>query len=88
MKAFKIDVSGKVQGVFYRAHTINKAKELILKGTVKNMRDGSVQIIAEGAEENLLKLVNWCRIGPLLSEVTAVNVTEITPMGFDNFKII
>lgn len=88
MKACKIDVRGKVQGVFFRAQTLSKAKELKLVGTVENKRDSSVQIIAEGEQENLQCLIDWCQRGPLLAEVAEVEVTEIKPLGVNNFKII
>ncbi len=50
-------VSGLVQGVFFRAHTREKASELFLSGWVKNLPDGRVEILAEGERENLEKLI-------------------------------
>ena len=72
-KAIKIRVKGRVQGVFYRANTKDKALELNLKGWVKNDPDGAVSIHAEGAEENLLKLMEWCKKGPNLSRVDSLD---------------
>jgi len=88
MKAINIRVKGRVQGVYFRANTCGKAKELSINGTVKNLNDGTVEILAEGEEEQLNKLVKWCHQGPLLAHVTSVDVTEITLTGFKNFETI
>jgi len=61
MKTIKIKVEGQVQGVFFRQTTQEKARELGLKGTVKNCDDDSVEIIATGTKEQLDRLVTWCR---------------------------
>lgn len=69
-------VSGKVQGVYYRQSAKQKALELGISGTVQNLRDGSVLLIATGATEQLNKLVDWCRQGPPAAKVTGVQVQE------------
>lgn len=76
MKTFLIVVSGKVQGVYYRQSAKQKALELGISGTVQNLRDGSVLLIATGATEQLNKLVDWCRQGPPAAKVTGVQVQE------------
>ena len=63
-KRVHLIIQGKVQGVFFRASTREKALELGLKGFVRNMEDGSVEIIAEGNAVNLQELIKWCSIGP------------------------
>lgn len=88
MKAYKIDVFGKVHGVYYRADTCRKAGELNINGTVKNMPDGSVQIIAEGEEDKLEEFIQWCNNGPLLAKVSSVNVLDINFYGYSGFEII
>lgn len=87
MKAFKICIKGKVQGVFYRASTLQKAKSLSLKGIVKNCDDGSVEIIAEGDYENIFELIEWSKKGPAGSIVTEVIFKEIFSQNFSEFKI-
>lgn len=87
MKRLRIRVTGKVQGVFYRASTQAKAKELGLNGWVKNDQDGSVLIEAEGEDQKLDKLVNWCQQGPGAAQVNNVDTTEIQPEGINNFEI-
>jgi acylphosphatase len=68
-KRIHIIVSGRVQGVFYRLSTKRKAKILNLTGWVKNLPDRTVEIIAEGEEDNLRKLLVWCRKGSLIARV-------------------
>ncbi|MFL1895823.1 acylphosphatase [Aquimarina sp. 2-A2] len=82
-----ITVYGKVQGVWYRKHTLEKAIALGLKGYVKNQSNGSVYIEAEGSKEQLKELLTWCATGPELASVTQVDHTEGTPKHFDRFEI-
>lgn len=77
MKRVRIRVFGKVQGVFYRASTKAKAKELGLSGWVKNLPDGSVELEAQGTAPNLSKLESWCRQGPTVAEVDQIDSQEI-----------
>lgn len=77
LKGIKCIVTGKVQGVFYRASTKDKADGLNLKGWVRNLPDGSVELEAVGRPESLKKLLEWLWIGPELSKVTNVEVFNI-----------
>jgi acylphosphatase len=88
VKAFKIEVSGKVQGVYYRASAKQKAMELGICGTVQNTSNGQVLIVAEGMEEALEQFIIWCKKGPILAKVTQFNVVEIQPNAYSDFKII
>ena len=73
-KRLHIIVKGRVQGVFYRHNTKVKALELDLSGYVRNMPSGEVEVVAEGPEEKLKMLLEWCRRGPEYAEVTDVEV--------------
>ncbi len=75
-------VRGLVQGVCYRASTEKKAKELDLRGTVRNCPDGSVEIYAAGTEENIAKLLEWCHEGPPYADVTEVKSKRIEALPF------
>lgn len=88
MKAYKIVVKGKVQGVFYRANTLQKAKSLNINGTVCNLKNGDVMIVAEGLQNNLHELVSWCKTGPRLALVDEVIVEEMQIQNFEDFNII
>lgn len=68
-------VSGHVQGVFFRAETQKAATRFGLSGWVRNKRDSTVEVIAEGQKKDVLSLINWCQIGSPLSKVEKVDVT-------------
>jgi acylphosphatase len=64
MKKVKILVTGRVQGVFFRVYTRNYARELQdVTGYVKNLPDGRVEILAEGPEDSLKKMIHWVKMG-------------------------
>jgi len=88
LKTVSIIVSGKVQGVFYRQSTKELATALGVKGEVRNSPDDTVAIIATGTEEQIEKLIKWCRLGPPKAEVTNVVVKEVPLQSFDKFTIV
>lgn len=71
-----IHIIGKVQGVFFRASAKEKADALRLKGWVKNIPDGSVQIVVAGEESSVKQFIAWCKQGPKGARVSDVRVTE------------
>ncbi len=73
-KQVHLNISGFVQGVFFRASAQQAARKLDLSGFVRNLPDGSVEIIAEGDEPLLNRLVEWCRKGPPGARVDEVTV--------------
>ncbi len=85
-------VSGRVQGVFYRSSTQQYARQLGLRGWVRNRRDGRVELLASGSEEKLDELEKWLEIGPEYAKVTNIKViTENqvdTPSTFEVFPTI
>ena len=87
IKHYKISVSGKVQGVFFRKYTQEKAQQLGLSGFVRNQPDGSVYIEAEGEEDVLKTFVEWCRKGPPAAVVSKISTEESDLVGFDGFGI-
>ena len=87
MKHLSIRVSGKFQGVFFRASTKDMADELQIKGNVRNNPDGSVSIEAEGEEENLNRFVDWCKHGPRHARVDECKVKENVLQKFESFAI-
>lgn len=82
-----IHVQGRVQGVFFRASTRDKARELGLTGFVKNESDGSVYIEAAGKEQKLKEFLAWCKQGPKNAEVEDLKFTEAPPRQFSSFEI-
>ena len=83
-----LNVVGQVQGVFYRAGARREALRLGLTGWVRNLPDGSVEVIAEGEENQVEKLINWCRRGPPLAIVRSVEVNREPPVNeFETFRV-
>ena len=82
-----IKVSGKVQGVFYRASTKDQADALGIMGFVRNEPDGSVYIEAEAEEVTMHRFIDWCRQGPRLARVDQCQVVAKETVGFKHFEI-
>jgi acylphosphatase len=87
MKSIHIKVHGVVQGVFFRKFTQKKAKELGIKGSVRNARDGTVEIEAEGSPGTLDAFVTWCHHGPERAVVNKVEVVKSSLKNFTSFEI-
>ncbi len=87
MKHLSIKVSGKVQGVFFRASTKNVADKLEITGFVRNEKDGSVYIEAEGEDERLKQFAEWCHHGPPQAIVENSIAAEGSIQGFAKFKV-
>jgi acylphosphatase len=87
MKRVLIRVSGKVQGVFFRASTRDEANRLGLSGRVRNEQDGSVYIEAEGDAAVLTHFIDWCRKGPPRAQVLTFVIEEAEPAGYVGFRI-
>jgi acylphosphatase len=88
IKRIRLQISGKVQGVWYRASTQQKAQELGLTGWVRNEPDGSVLAEAEGTANQLADFAAWCHQGPTHARVSGVAKTDISPVGSTSFEII
>ncbi|MEF8879560.1 MAG: acylphosphatase [Candidatus Thermoplasmatota archaeon] len=81
MKNVHVSISGRVQGVFFRATTKQKAEQLGINGWVRNTSDGRVEAVFEGKEEKVNQLLDWCHQGPSMANVENVEVEEKTPSG-------
>jgi acylphosphatase len=77
LKTVQIRVTGKVQGVFYRATAQEVAEGLNLSGWVRNCPDGSVEARATGREAQLNSFIEWCRRGPRNAVVQEVQVSDV-----------
>jgi acylphosphatase len=88
MKHISIKVSGKVQGVFFRASTKAVADQMGIKGFVKNEKDGSVYIEAEADDTFLEMFVDWCKEGPEKAKVENVEVVDGEPKNYRNFEVV
>lgn len=81
-------ISGRVQGVFYRASTRKAASSLGLVGWVRNCSDGSVEVTACGSEDGLLELEQWLWHGPAHAEVSEVRQDMVECQDFSGFEIV
>jgi acylphosphatase len=88
IRHFNIKVHGRVQGVFFRASTKTQADALGINGVVRNERDETVYIEAEGDEEQLNKFIEWCKHGPKYAVVDRLEITEGEIRPFDKFIIL
>lgn len=87
IKKVNIHVSGRVQGVFYRTSTKDKALELGIKGWIMNKPDGSVYIEAEADESVLDQFIEWCKKGPMMARIDNINVSHQSTEGFSSFEV-
>ena len=76
MKRMHVYISGRVQGVFFRAETQRTADGFHLTGWVRNMSDGRVEALFEGEDQNVDKMLDWCRVGPPAAHVKNVLMEE------------
>jgi acylphosphatase len=82
-------ISGRVQGVFFRAHTRDFARKFNVNGWVKNRSDGKVEALLEGDQEDVKAVIDWCKDGPPGAHVSGVDVKWESYVGeFNGFEII
>lgn len=81
-------VSGRVQGVGYRASTWDTAILLKLNGWVRNLRDGRVEAVFEGTGDRVEEMIRWCHKGPPTAVVQEVQVEYEPPEGLRGFQVV
>ena len=88
MKQIHVFITGRVQGVFFRQSTRVMAIKNNVNGWVRNLDDGRVEIIAQGEEQDIDNLSNWCRTGPANSRVDEFELQEESiAQEFENFEV-
>jgi acylphosphatase len=81
-------ISGRVQGVFFRWETKRAADEFGVFGWVRNKRDGTVEAVFEGSEQNVASILEWCKQGPPIARVERLEVSRQEYTGeFNSFEI-
>jgi acylphosphatase len=83
-----VTVSGSVQGVFFRATCARRARELGVRGWVRNLPDGRVEAAFEGVEDSVQAMIGWCHEGPSGARVTSVDIERIPVEGEVGFAIV
>ena len=86
MRAARLRITGRVQGVGYRAWALQMASRLGLRGWVRNRRDGSVEALIIGGEEAVDRMIEACREGPYAARVADVAVSDAADDGSPGFS--
>ena len=87
-KTVRSIIHGRVQGVFFRDTARHVARKLNIKGSAVNLSDGTVEVIAEGAANEVKQFQSWLAIGPDMATVTKVETVDLeSHMEFKDFKI-
>jgi acylphosphatase len=82
-------IQGKVQGVYFRQNTMIVSTRYGVTGWVRNLKDGRVEVILEGCEMDVGKVIEWCRVGPAKATVNHIVIEYQSYIGeFQEFKVI
>ena len=87
MTRARVRVRGRVQGVFFRVETRDRARSLGLAGWVRNCADGSVEAVFQGEPERVQSMVDWCGRGPSGASVDSVDVSWEEPTDESAFRV-
>lgn len=87
-KSVRVYIEGTVQGVFFRAFVKENAERLNVKGFIRNLEDGRIEVFLEGATDDVNKMIELCRTGPKHSDIKNVDVKPERFQDFKTFKIL
>lgn len=88
MKTTRLKIHGLVQGVFFRKFVKDEADKLSLKGHVRNLDGGDVEVLLEGRDEDVNAMMVICKKGAPHSTVKGVDIQDLNNIGFDDFRIL
>ena len=88
MKTVHLKISGKVQGVFFRATAKEIASLHKISGWIKNTYEDNVEALITGEKEDVEKFIVWCKHGPEKANVKNVTITNIELQMFEGFEVI
>lgn len=86
MRSMRLRITGRVQGVGYRAWTVQTARELGLRGWVRNRTDGSVEAVATGPAQAIAALIEACKRGPRMARVAGVEISDTEDAASEGFS--
>ena len=87
-KSIRLYISGLIQGIFFRSFIKTNAEKYNVKGFVRNLEDGRVEVFLEGNVDEVNKMVELCKQGPKHSQVKKVEEKPEKYQGFNNFKVL
>ena len=87
MTRVRVNIRGRVQGVFFRAEARARAESLGVAGWIRNADDGSVEAVFEGEDQQVESLLDWCRRGPAGALVEEVQAVREAPAGEAGFQV-
>ena len=87
-KSVRLYVSGAVQGVFFRGFVKENAERYDIKGFVRNLEDGRIEIFLEGNTDDVNKMIEICKTGPKHSQIRNVEIKDEKFQDFKNFKVL
>ena len=87
MRRVRVVIRGRVQGVFYRTTCAAEARRRSVAGWVRNLPDGTVEAVFEGASTQVEGLIEWCRSGPPGARVDSVHTSDEEPLGASGFRV-
>ena len=87
-KSIRLYISGIVQGIFFRNFVKENAEKYNVKGFVRNLEDGRVEIFLEGNIDDVNKMIEMCKTGPKHSQIKNVEEKEERFQDFKTFKVL
>lgn len=87
-KTVRLYIDGSVQGVFFRSFIKENAERYNVKGFVRNLEDGKVEVVLEGNMEDVDKMIEICKTGPKHSQIRNVEIKDEKFQDFKTFKIL
>lgn len=87
MKTLRIYISGTVQGVLFKKFLEDEGNKIGVRGLVRQTQDGRIEVIVEGIDDKVKKMLEVCKAGTQHAQIRDVEVKEIKYQGFEGFKI-
>ena len=87
-KSLRVYITGTVQGVFFRGFVKENAEKYNVKGFVRNLEDGRVEVFLEGNSDDVNKMIEICKTGPKHSQIRNVELKEEKFQDFKTFKVL
>jgi len=87
-KSIRLYITGTVQGVFYRAFVKENAERYNVKGFVRNLEDGRVEVFLEGNSDAVNKMIELCKKGPKHSDIKKIEIKDERFQDFKTFKVL